>query len=410
MNSAVPRTLASSLRRVSDAFPVLLITGPRQVGKTTLLELCSEPERRSVTLDDLDERDLARRDPALFLQRHPPPLIIDEVQYAPELFSAIKIAVDRSKQPGQFWLTGSQKFHLMQGITESLAGRVAILDLLGLSRAEIRGRAEMCRPFVPSQDRICASRGQVGEPEGLMDLYGEIWRGGFPRIALDADLPRDIFFSSYLQTYVQRDVRALARVGDELAFARLVRAAAARTGQLLNYADLARDVDLDQKTAKAWLGILEASGLVYMLPPWHSNITKRLIKTPKLYFLDTGLCAYLTQWTSRESLEAGAMSGSMLETFVLGEILKGYWHNGLSVNLFFYRDRDGNEIDLLIERDNQLYPIEIKKTATPSRTASRSFQFLHRLGRPVGPGTVLCLKESAVALSDSVTAIPIWSL
>lgn len=406
----VPRTLASTIQRVSASFPVLLITGPRQVGKTTLLELCAEPERRVVTLDDLDERELASQDPALFLQRHPEPLIIDEVQYAPELFSVMKIAVDRSKRPGRFWLTGSQKFHLMQGVTESLAGRVAILDLLGLSQAEIQGRAELSSPFLPSPDWTLRREDQGVEPQGLMDLYRAIWRGGFPRVALDENLPRDVFFGSYVQTYLQRDVRALTRVGDELAFLRLVRAAAARTGQLLNYADLARDVDIDQKTAKAWLGILETSGLVYLLPPWHSNVTKRLVKTPKLYFLDTGLCAYLTQWTSPESLEAGAMAGAMLETFVLGEILKGYWHNGGAAHLYFYRDRDGNEIDLLIDQDNRLYPVEIKKTATPSRTASRSFRLLSSIDRPVGHGAVLCLKETPVALSDAVTAIPIWTL
>ncbi len=410
MQHTVPRTLAATIQRVSDHFPVLLLTGPRQVGKTTLLEQCAAPGRRLVTLDDLDQRDLARHDPALFLQRHPAPLIIDEVQYAPELFSAIKIAVDRSKEPGQFWLTGSQKFHLMQGITESLAGRVAILDLLGLSRAEIHGHAELSQPFLPARDWIERPPADPVRPLALLDLYRAIWRGGYPRIALDEDMPRDIFFSSYLQTYVQRDVRGLARVGDELAFLRFVRAAAARTAQLLNYADLARDLDLDQKTVKAWLGILETSGLVYLLPPWHSNLTKRLVKTPKLYFLDTGLAAYLTQWTSPESLEAGAMSGAILETFVLGEILKSYWHHGLAVNLFFYRDRDGHEIDLLIEQDQCLYPIEIKKTATPSRTAARGFHLLSRLGLPVGPGAVLCLKETAVPLSAELMAIPIASL
>lgn len=205
-------------------------------------------------------------------------------------------------------------------------------------------------------------------------------------------------------------MRALARVGDELAFQRLVRVAAARTGQLLNFADLARDVDVDQKTAKAWLSVLETSGLVYLLPPWHSNLTKRLIKTPKLYFLDTGLCAYLTRWTSPAALEAGAMSGAILETYVLAEVLKSYWHNGRTPNLHFYRDRDGNEIDLLIEQDNRLHPVEIKKTATPSQRATRGFGTLHRLGLPVGAGALLCLRETDLPLAADLTAVPIHYL
>jgi predicted AAA+ superfamily ATPase len=360
-----------------------------------------------VTLDDLDERALAHRDPALFLQRHPPPIIIDEVQYAPQLFSAIKIAVDRAGRPGLFWLTGSQKFHLMQGITESLAGRVAILDLLGLSQAELAGQAEGAQPFVPTPRWVVAARARAAPPPTLLDLYYAIWRGGLPQIALDPNTPRDIFYNSYLQTYIQRDVRSLARVGDETAFQRFVRATAARTGQLLNLADLARDVDVDQKTAKSWLSILETSGLVYLLAPWHSNLTKRLVKTPKLYFLDTGLCAYLTQWTSHQALEAGAMSGAILETYVLAEILKGYWHHGRTASLWFYRDRDMKEIDLLIEQDNTLYPVEIKKTATPTRTASANFSVLARLGRNLGAGAVLCLKETDVPLAGEVTAIPV---
>jgi predicted AAA+ superfamily ATPase len=404
-----PRTLAATVRQVSAHFPVLLLTGPRQVGKTTLLEHCADPERRRVTLDDLDQRALASSDPQLFLQRHPPPVLIDEVQYGPELFSAIKLVVDRGGSPGGFWLTGSQKFHLMRGVSESLAGRVAVLDLLGLSRAEIAGRAEASRPFLPTQEWIAAAR-RGGSALPLLDAYRAIWRGALPRAALEPELPLEVFFSSYMQTYVQRDVRALAQIGDELAFQRLVRAAAARTGQLLNYADLARDTDIDQKTAKHWLGILEASGLIYLLPPWHSNVTKRLVKTPKLYFLDTGLCAYLTQWTSPESLEAGAMSGSLLETYVVGEILKSWWHNGRRAPLYFYRDRDGREVDLLIDQDNLLYPIEIKKTATPSGRPMQAFRALGSLGRAVGPGAVVCLCETDVPLSAEVTAIPLGYL
>lgn len=404
------RTLAPTVKTASDAFPVLLITGPRQVGKTTLLEQCANDGRGYVTLDDLEQRELAQNDPALFLQAHKPPVIIDEVQYAPQLFSAIKIAVDKAKQPGMFWLTGSQKFHLMEGITETLAGRVAILDLLGLSHAEILGRADTVQPFLPSTDWLEHARTNAGQPLLLMDVYRAIWCGSFPKVALDDTTPRDIFYNSYVQTYIQRDVRTLARVGDELAFQRFLRATAARTGQLINYADLARDVDVDQKTVKSWLSILETSGLVYLLQPYHSNVTNRLIKTPKLYFLDTGLCSYLTQWSTPEALEAGAMSGAILETYMMAEILKSYWHNGQSAHFYFYRDRDQKEIDLLIDRDNMLFPVEFKKSAAPSQQLSGSFFALEKLGRTIGKGAVVCLKETDVPLSREVTAIPVGYL
>lgn len=404
------RTLAKTLRAATASFPIVLVTGPRQVGKTTLLESEAGARRGYVTLDDIEERSLARSDPALFLQRHPAPLTIDEIQYAPELFSQIKIAVDRAKQPGMFWLTGSQKFHLMQGITETLAGRVAVLDLLGLSQAEIEGRGDDTLPFLPGSPWLPQARKHAGPAKPVLEVYRRIWRGAYPRVVLDENMPRDLFYNSYIQTYIQRDVRDLTRVGDERAFYNFLRAAAARTGQLLNYADLARDVDIDQKTAKAWLSILETSGIVYLLPPYHTNISKRLVKTPKLYFLDTGLCAYLTQWSTPEALEAGAMSGAILETWTLGEILKSYWHHGLTPALYFYRDKDQKEVDLLIERDNTLYPIEFKKTASPSQNASRHFHVLEKLDKPVGQGAVLCLRETDVPLRPKVDAIPVGYL
>jgi len=403
------RTLAKTIHQVSSTFPVLLLTGPRQVGKTTLLEDCATQERHYVTLDDLEQRALAQADPALFLQIHNPPVIIDEVQYAPQLFGAIKIAVDTRKQPGLFWLTGSQKFHLMQGIVETLAGRAAILDLLGLSQVEIGGKSETSRPFLPTIEWIEHARSQTKDME-IMDVYQSIWRGSFPKVALDNNTDRDIFYNSYIQTYIQRDVRDLTRVGDEMAFVRFLRAAAARTGQLINYADMARDVDVDMKTVKSWLSILETSGLVYMLQPYHSNVTNRLVKTPKLYFLDTGLCAYLTQWSTPESLESGAMSGAILETYMLSEILKSYWHNGKTPHFYFYRDRDQKEIDLLIEKDGCLYPIEFKKSASPSAHAANNFLSLEKLKRMVGFGAIICLKQKDTLLSRTVAAIPVGYL
>lgn len=403
------RTLAQTIFQVSQNFPVLMVTGPRQVGKTTLLAMCSEGARAYVTLDDMDMRQLAQQDPALFLQTWPAPVTIDEVQYAPQLFSAIKMAVDKDPRNGQFWLTGSQKFQLMQGLTESLAGRVAIVDLLGLSQAEQQGRAQQSRPFLPTTDWIAQAR-NTAQPQSLQSLYAQIWLGAYPRLQTQGAQSRDVFYRSYVQTYVQRDVRELLKVSDPLSFHRFLGVVAARTGQLLNYAHLANEVDIDTKTAKAWLSVLEASGLVYLLQPYYRNLTKRMIKSPKLYFLDTGLAAYLTKWSSPESLEAGSMSGAILETWAVAEILKSYWHNGKEAPLFFYRDTDQKEIDLLIESDDVIYPIEIKKTATPSTQASKAFSVAANLGKTVGHGAVLCLTPRDVPLSANVTAIPMGYL
>ena len=405
------RTLSSTIHTISESFPVLMLTGPRQVGKTTLLEMCAAGKRAYVTLDDLDARRLAQRDPALFLQTWQPPLIIDEVQYAPQLFSAIKMRVDREKRNGLFWLTGSQKFHLMRGITESLAGRVAIVDLLGLSRAESEGRADSSRPFVPTPEWIARARlAATPATDGLMEIYSRIWLGAFPRLNEQGPAARNLFYRSYIQTYIQRDVQDMLKVTDQTTFNRFLGAVAARTGQLLNYASLAREVEIDNKTVKSWMSILEASGLVYLLQPYHRNLTKRLVKTPKLYFLATGLAAYLTKWPDAASLQAGSMSGAMLETWLFAEILKSYWHNGLEANVFFYRDVDQREVDLVIEVGDTLYPVEFKKTASPSAGAARQFAVLEKLGKTVGPGAVLCFVERDIPLSSQVTAVPVGYL
>lgn len=403
------RTLAPTIRNVSATFPVLLLTGPRQVGKTTLLAECGRGERNYVTLDDLDRRQLAQNDPALFFQAHKPPVLIDEVQYAPQLFSAIKMMVDKDGRAGQFWLTGSQKFHLMKGITESLAGRVAILDLLGFSEKEKEGRAAAQTPFLPTfewAEKAAASAVDftVGE------VYRRIWRGSFPMLCGNPGISRDIFYNSYVRTYIERDVKDVLKIGNELHFYRFIRAAAARTGQLLNYSDLARDVDIDQKTVKSWLSTLETSGLVKLLEPYHNNVAKRMIKTPKLYFLDTGLAAFLTNWDTPESLEAGAMNGAFLETHVFAEILKSYWHNGVYPNIYFYRDADRKEIDFVFERNMVLYPVEVKKTATPGATGAQAFECLRKFKKDVGDGAMLCLREGHIPLSKNVIAMNIGYL
>jgi predicted AAA+ superfamily ATPase len=401
------RTLAKTIEETSKSFPVLLITGPRQVGKTTLLEMCAQSGRNYVTLDDLEVRHLAQNDPALFIQTYKTPLTIDEVQYAPQLFSYIKITIDREKKNGLFWLTGSQKFHLMSGISESLAGRVAILDLLGLSQAELNGRGAESTPFIPTLEWIESARNEKKRSQSLMDVYTNIWLGSFPRVNEQGTSSRDIFYRSYIQTYIQRDVKDILKISNENSFYTFLGALAARTGQQLNYDNIAADVGIDNKTVKSWLSVLETSGLIYLLQPFHTNITKRITKTPKIYFLDTGLCSYLTKWPNVASLEAGSMSGAILETYLFTEILKSYWHNGQEPYFYYYRDFEKKEVDLLIEQGDTLYPIEFKKSATPSMVATKNFHVLEKLGKNIGHGAVICLVEKDVPLSREVTAIPV---
>jgi hypothetical protein len=401
------RTLEPFFMEASKRFPVLLVTGPRQIGKTTLLQFISAGKRSYVTLDDPLARELAVSDPQLFLQRFRPPVLIDEIQYAPQLLPVIKLVVDRERRPGLVWLTGSQQAHVMKGVAESLAGRVGIVNMLGFSQSELLGRP-FSPPFIPIPGFLDQ---RADRPMHTLEtLFRQIWLGSFPALHETPAPPAwDLFYGSYIQTYLQRDIRDLARVGDERAFLRFLRACAARTGQLLNLADLCRDADISQPTGKSWLSILEASGTIHLLEPFHSNLLKRLVKTPKLYMLDTGLAAYLTEWSSPANLEAGAMNGAFLETWAVTEILKSWWHNGRQAPLYFYRDRDGVEIDLLIHQDRILYPIEIKKTAQPSREAVRSFKVLEGLG-PAGyqrgPGAMVCLAGTRMPLDRDVEIVP----
>ena len=428
----IPRTLEKFLGKATAQFPVLLVVGPRQVGKTTILQHLGKGERTYVTLDDPMLASLAREEPALFLQRFKPPVLIDEIQYAPELLPYIKIQVDRDRQPGAFWLTGSQQFQLMRGVSESLAGRVGIVNLMGLSLKELHYQSEHAPPFLPTENHL-QERNEFSYSLSLQDLYRYIWRGSFPamwllgeddgngggsgygygygdgRRVIPANIgsDRDLYYGSYVQTYLQRDVRDLANVGNEGSFLKFLRATAARTGQLLNLSDLARDVAISVPTAKRWLGVLEASGIVYLLEPFHSNASKRLAKTPKLYFLDTGLCAYLTEWSDPKNLEAGAMSGAILETFILIEILKSYWNAGKRAPLYYYRDKDKKEIDLLIVQNETLFPLEIKKTASPDKSSIKNFKALEQLNKPIGEGGVICLVEDMLPISKNTNAIPV---
>ncbi|RMF85037.1 MAG: ATP-binding protein [Nitrospirae bacterium] len=399
-----PRALEDRWQEASRQFPVLLLTGPRQTGKTTLLRHLSEPGRSYCTLDDPTLRELAQEDPGLFLQRFPPPVLVDEIQYAPGLLPYVKIAVDQGAGPGAFGVTGSQQFLLLRGVTESLAGRVAVAHLLAMSRREAARAEARLPPFLPAGEPLEA-RLQGPPPSGAA-LYEEIWRGGLPALATGQVADRDLFYASYLQTYLERDVADLTQVGNRTAFLRFLRACAARTAQLLNLSELARDVDVSPATAKAWLSILEASHQVLLLQPYHTSRTTRLVKRPKLYLLDTGLCAYLTEWSTPETLAAGAMAGPILETYVVAEVVKSWWHRLRRPALYFYRDRDGREIDLLLEQDATLYPVEVKRAATPRREWLRPFAALDRLPLRRGPGAVLCLTERPLPLDRRTQALP----
>ena len=400
-----PRALERAVQTVNRGFPALLVTGPRQSGKTTLLRHVAGEGRTYVSLDDPASRGLAKEDPRLFLERYAAPVLIDEIQYAPGLLPYIKMAIDENRTPGAFWLTGSQQFQMMKGVTESLAGRIGILNLLGFSQRErTRGTLDVA-PFLPTREAL-ASR-QAVPSEDSAAIFRRIWEGSFPGLISDETVERGLFMSSYVQTYLERDVRDLSQVGDLDDFARFVRACAARSAQLLNLSELARDVDVKVATAKNWLSVLRASFQVYLLQPYHSNLTKRLVKTPKLYFLDTGLMAHLTDWPSPESLASGAMAGAAFETYVVSEIVRSWWHRGEQPPLYYYRDKDKREIDLVFDTAGKLFPVEIKRSATVKRDWAKSFVALERLGKPVGEGAVVCLVPETVPISREVDAIPV---
>ena len=405
----IARHMEKKVLDLSKSFSALLITGPRQAGKTTMLKELAKREgigRGYVSLDDLNTRDMAKNDPKLFLQLHKPPVIIDEVQYAPELFTYIKIHVDEHHMPGAFWLTGSQIYRLMRGVQESLAGRVALLHLSPLSQREITGMP--AKPFAVDFDALLAESKTIS-PVDVPHMYERIWKGCMPGL-LGGQIERDIFYSSYLSTYLERDVRELSGAIDALKFNRFVTAAAARCSQLVNYTALAEDADIDIQTAKSWLNILETLGIVFLLHPYSNNVLKRTIRTPKLYFYDTGLVCYLTRWSSAEVAESGAMSGALLENFTVSELMKSYQNEGLSPYLYFYRDRDAKEIDVILEGNGKLYPLEIKKTATPDRRIVRTFDIIEKSPLERGTGAVLCMAQEFSAFDRDDLIVPIWMI
>ncbi|MGI5090615.1 ATP-binding protein [Treponema sp. OMZ 305] len=404
--SYISRSLEKIVLEVTKEYPVVLVTGPRQVGKTTMLQKLMEgTDRGYVSLDDLHERALAKTDPELFLQLHKPPILIDEVQYAPELFTYIKIYADKKRSKGDFWLTGSQAFKLMQGMQESLAGRVAVLSLTSLSQAEIYGNR--LEPFVLDMKKLSA-RSRERKPANIKEIFNRIYNGSMPAVISGQNKNTHIFYSSYVTTYIERDVRALSDSIDSLKFLRFITAVAARCGQLLNIADIARDADINQKQVKGWLGILETLGIIFYLHPYSNNMLKRLVKTPKLYFYDTGLVCYLTKWSSAETLESGAMNGAILENYVVSEIMKTYLNNGKAPFMYYYRDKDAKEIDIVLEHDGVLNPIEIKKSANPGSELVKVFSLLDNASIPRSKGAVICMKPELSAIDRENYIVPVW--
>lgn len=404
----IARNLEKVVLEVTKKYPVVLVTGPRQVGKTTMLQKLMEgTDRNYVSLDDLNERNLAKTDPEMFLQLHKPPILIDEVQYAPELFVYIKIHVDKYHNAGDFWLTGSQVFKRMSGIQESLAGRVAVLSLTSLSQAEICG-GEM-QPFTLDIEKLSARRKERTEADTGV-IFDRIFRGSMPAIVSEKNSNSQIFYSSYLTTYIERDVRELSDAIDSLKFLHFITAVAARCGQILNIAEISRDADINQKQAKNWLGVLETLGLIFYLHPYSNNMLKRLVKTPKLYFYDTGLVCYLTKWSSAETLQSGAMNGAILENYVVAEIRKTYLNCGKDPYMYYYRDKDAREIDIILEHDGVLNPIEIKKSANPGSELIKVFKLLDKSSAKRSKGAVVCMKPELSAIDRENYIIPVWMI
>lgn len=399
----IKRALESKIKYLSEHFPVVMVCGARQVGKTTLLKKFAESNSdiKYITLDYPRVRQLAREDPELFLQQYSTPVIIDEIQYAPELLPYIKIKADESKEKGMYFLTGSQMFHMTDKVSESLAGRVGILSMYSMSRAEIEGRES--RPFLPSDIRDVTSQ------DNINDIFSKILKGGMPGVVSDPDMNTEDFYGSYLQTYIERDIRNLVNIQNEGKFLRFISCLAARTGQEVNLDDISKDVEIDRKTADGWLSVLVSSGLVILLNPYSGNTIKRIVKRPKMYFMDTGLACYLSMWNNSKALEISAMAGAMFETYVISEIIKGYVNNGIDVRsrLFYYRDNNGKEIDLLILDNGKLYPVEIKKSADPGKTALKNFSVLSSLPEETGKGAVLCMSSMVIPLDSMNRIVPI---
>ena len=400
------RQMKPLIEALIKQFPAVLVTGPRQVGKSTLLQHISE-DYQYVTFDDPMVLSMAKNDPSLFMLNYSGKLILDEVQYVPELFSSLKLAMDKQKTSGLYLLSGSQAFHLMQNVTESLAGRVAVLKLQGFSLREIQ-QLDFSLPFIPTQNYISA-REKTAQP--IENIWKIIHQGYMPRL-YEQETNWEIYYASYVSTYIERDVRSLTNVSSITDFTRFMVAIAARSGELLNYSNVAQEVGVSVDTIKRWTAILETSGIIYLLKPYSNNHLKRAIKTPKVYMLDTGLMAWLTKWLTPETISKGAKSGQFFETFVVSEIIKSFYNKGIEPPIYFYRDTNQKEIDLLIEYDRTLYPVEIKTSASPDKKMVKTFSILKdnlpESEIKIGTGVIINQYPQRLWLAEDLVALPVW--
>lgn len=396
------RHIEDTLRKALTQSKVVLLTGPRQVGKSTTVRTLF-PDYPYITLDDENELNLALADRTLFFKDRSYPLIIDEVQYAKELFRSIKRIADESNERGRLILTGSQTYELLSASAESLAGRVSILEMPSLSARELYG-VDFAKPFVPTPEYITE---RAGAAIPYSNLWDRIWRGSMPEL-LDDTRDWEWFYRDYIRTYIERDVRQIIAVHSEMKFRAFITSLAARSGQMLVYSDVAKDVGIDVKTAQRWTSVLSASGLVKIISSYRSNAIARAVKTPKIYFMDTGLLCYLVGWSTPETAKNGAMAGSIFETFVVSEIIKSWMSAGLSTTgIYYYRDAAKREIDLVLESGATLYPIEIKKGATPDRKWTKNFRVLADSSKTIADGTVICQIDHPLPITAHTTALPV---
>lgn len=399
------RALERKFLHMSSFFKAVFVTGARQVGKTTMLKhLAAEQSRTYVSMDQTMARTLAKSDPVLFFQTYKPPIIIDEVQKAPELFEQIKIMCDESEERGLFWLTGSQQYRMMKNIRETLAGRIGILELYSLSKNEVDG---VSFPNEMDFSLSCLlARQSLVKRNDIVDVYGHIWRGGFPD-ALSADAEqRQEYFNSYIETYLMRDIAEEGGITDTVRFRKFMNACAALTAEQVNYKTLAEAAEISQPTAREWVRLLQGMGIIYLLPPYANNALKRLAKTPKLYFCDTGLCAYLSMWLTRDTLMNGAASGHFFENYVVIEMIKNFAYASSGVSMTYYRDSNAKEVDVFVEENGVIHPLEIKKSANPDRREVRKYELLDKANLSRGCGGIICMCEEVIPIDNENCFIP----